>query len=349
MALERGDAEETAGVLRPQGRGIVDDERMGEPRGAVMADRLEEAEGIGIRELAMLLESLPVEPPLDIVESPRVAAVVAGKQPAFGIEFDAEGVSAPLREHLIASALGVIAPDALARRNHRRLVAPRPAHPAGDRAPLGGVEPAIGAPTEVVGDRMGVFDPKSLQGHHGITIGTVVMVGVGIEEKVGGLEHPQSVGRECEARHQAQSLDENAMFLWDPIAIDVFVEGNPVEAPIVVGRGGRNLVIDAPQERIAADHRQPGRLRILDELRHPQPPAGIPFDRQRLADVGLGEDEIDAEAVGDTETAEFVAGGEGAAVVDPAERRLDLWRRLDLGGEKGRRKAGAHFAPPEQP
>ena len=77
LPLERGHAEQAPGILFSQRRGVVDGERMGETRGAVVADRLEEAEGERVRQLAVLFEPLPGEAPLHVVEATGVAAVVA--------------------------------------------------------------------------------------------------------------------------------------------------------------------------------------------------------------------------------------------------------------------------------
>ena len=243
----------------------------------------------------------------------------------------------------------MVAPDALAGRQHRRGRGPRAADATADRAPLGGVEPAIGPPAEIVGDRVGILDAEALQMDDRIAVGAIVPVGVGIEEEVGRLEDPQAPGIESEARDEAQAIDENTMFFGDPVAVDVLVKRNPVETAVVVGRGGRHLVVDASQEGVAADHRQPRRLRVLDELGHPDPTAGIPLHREGLTDRRFGEDQIDAEILRHPKPALFVGGGEWPSVVDPAERRLDFRRRFDPRLQERRRLAGNDSPPPEHP
>ena len=349
LPLERGHAEQAPGVLFAEHRGVVDGERMGETRGAVVADRLEEAEGERVRQLAVLFEPLSGEAPLHVVEATGVAAVVAREQPTGSVELDPEGIPSPFGEDLVASRRRVVAPDALAGRQHRRGRGPRAADATADRAPLGGVEPAIGPPAEIVGNRVGILDAEALQMDDRIAVGLIVPVGVGIEKEVGGLEHPQTGGVEREARDEAQAIDENTVFFHDPVAVDVLVKRNPVETAVMVWGRGRHLVVDAPQKGVAADHRQPRRLRVLDELGHPDPATGIPFHRQRLPDGRLGEDQIDTEILSHPKPPPLVGGGKWTGIVDPAERRLDFSRRFDARFEERRRLAGNDSPPPEHP
>src|SRR5262245_62153110 len=94
---------------------------MGEPRDAVVLHRREVAEGVGIRERAVLVEAFLIVSALDVVESPGIAAVVARVDPPHLVDLDAEGIAAPLREDLITPGLGMIAPDELAHRVDRLL------------------------------------------------------------------------------------------------------------------------------------------------------------------------------------------------------------------------------------
>jgi hypothetical protein len=50
-----------------------------------------------------------------------------------------------------------------------------------------------------------------------------------------------------------------------------------------------------------ADHPQPGRERVLEVLDHPEPPALIEADRDRLADDRLGEQQVELEVNRDVE------------------------------------------------
>ena len=196
---------------------------------------------------------------------------------------------------------------------------------------------------------MGILDAEALEMDDRIAVGAIVPVGIGIEEEVGRLEDPQAPGIESEARDEAQAIDENPMFFGDPVAVGILVEGDLVETAVVVGRGGRHLVVDAPQEGIAADHRQPRRLGVLDELGHPDPAPGIPLHREGLTDRRLGKDQIDAEILRHPEAALFVCGGEWPCIVDPAERRLDFRRWLDARFEERRRLAGNDRPSPKHP
>ena len=52
----------------------------------------------------------------------------------------------------------------------------------------------------------------------------------------------------------------------------------------MVRRRRRDFVVDGPQELVAADHLQAGGVGILQIVHDPQPAAGVPLDRERLAD-----------------------------------------------------------------
>src|SRR5262245_40214110 len=104
------------------------------------------AERIRIRQRSVFGKSLLQVGALHVMKAARVAAVVSGKNPPFGIDLDTEGIAAPFGEDFVALRFGMITPDKLAHRMHRLLVDPRALHVAGDGASLSGVEPAIGAP-----------------------------------------------------------------------------------------------------------------------------------------------------------------------------------------------------------
>ena len=97
-----------------QGVAVVDHERVREPRHVVVRHRLEVAERVRIRQLAVLAEALLQVAALHVVKAAGVAAVVAAEDAALGVDLDAERVAAPFGEDLVLLLLGVIPPDELA-------------------------------------------------------------------------------------------------------------------------------------------------------------------------------------------------------------------------------------------
>src|SRR5204863_8683788 len=117
---------------------------------------------------------------LHVMKAPGVTAVVAGVDPAFGIDLQTVGVAAPFCEYLIAPRGWMITPDVLAHGLHGlrvllekfflnlRPVVPgwRSALAAGnenggtDGAALGAVEPAVGPPAQAVGDGVRVLQSE---------------------------------------------------------------------------------------------------------------------------------------------------------------------------------------------
>ncbi len=98
----------------------------------------------------------------------------------------------------------------------RGFLSPGRRHVAGDGAPLSGIEPAIGAPAETVGDRMRVLDAEALQMHVRVAIGHVVAVRVGIEQQIRRIQHPHAAASERERRGEAQAIDERLVLVELP-------------------------------------------------------------------------------------------------------------------------------------
>src|SRR5262245_18003506 len=99
----------------------------------------------------MLAEPFLEIRPLHIVKAARIAAVMPREQPALGIDLDAESVAAAFSEDFIAPALGMITPDELTQRVHRRLIDNGTDDIAADGAALRRVQPAVGPPLQAVG------------------------------------------------------------------------------------------------------------------------------------------------------------------------------------------------------
>src|SRR5690606_5033674 len=65
-------------------------------------------------------------------------------------------------------------------------------HLAGGGGAVDAVEPAVGAPLEVAHDGVGVLDAEASEPNLGIGVGHVVAIGVGIEQEVGRIGHPDA-------------------------------------------------------------------------------------------------------------------------------------------------------------
>ena len=185
-ALKGLHAEEFSLVSRRERRPAIDYEVVGEALDVVVGHLREVAEGIGIRQWAVLLESLLQIRALLVVEAAGVSAVVAGEDPRGVVHLAAEGVASSLAEDFKATGLRMIAPDLLSHGvRDGRLVEARSRDRGGHRASLCGVKPPIRSPTQGVDDRMGVLKPEARQMHHRISIRNIVVIGIRIEEQVG--------------------------------------------------------------------------------------------------------------------------------------------------------------------
>ena len=181
-ALQRFNAEQLAMVSGRQRRFFVNDEGMGETRHAMVGHLRKIAERIGIAERAMLTEPLLEIAPLNVMKTAGVAAVMARVDAALGVDFDAERVAAAFGEDFVNPPPRMVPPYQLPHRMDGRLLRAWAFHIAADRAALASVQPAIRAPTQTIGDRMGIFEPKPFEMHFRIAIGLIVAVAVGIEQ-----------------------------------------------------------------------------------------------------------------------------------------------------------------------
>jgi len=75
---------------------------------------VEESEGVGVGEGAVLSPGLDVVAALDVVEASVVAPVGAGVEASLVVEDDTEGVAATFGEDFEEVPGGVVAPDGLA-------------------------------------------------------------------------------------------------------------------------------------------------------------------------------------------------------------------------------------------
>ena len=136
------------------------------------------------------------------------------------------------------------------------------------------------------------------------------------------------------------------MLVEATVAIGVFVDRDPILATEVLGWWRRHAVVDGPQEFIAADHLQAGRIGILPEFDHPQAAARVPGKLQRLPDVGLGKDQFHVQVGGRLEPPQRLGGRQRPGFVgELLERAVDLRRGFPtreprLGGRIGGIESG---------
>ena len=154
LALQGFDSKEAAVEFLGQRVAIVDDEVVSEPGHAVVLHRREVPEGIGVRQRAVLGETLSLVGSLDVMESPGIATIGPRENASLGIDFHPEGVSATLGKDLVLSCFGMVSPDQLAHRVCRFLVDSWSRDVTGRRASLAGVQPSIGTPSQAVGHRV---------------------------------------------------------------------------------------------------------------------------------------------------------------------------------------------------
>src|ERR1043165_453320 len=133
--MNRVGRENPAVVRRGECPAFVREKGVRETRNFFMRHLRKIAERVRVRKRAVLVEAFLRIAALDVVEAPRVAAVVAGKNAAFRIELDAKRVAAAFGKNLIAARFRMVAPDELTERIDSFLVVGAEAFDApGDRA-----------------------------------------------------------------------------------------------------------------------------------------------------------------------------------------------------------------------
>src|SRR5688500_1899740 len=112
-------------------------------------------EAVGVRsvERTVLRPVLLVAPTRHPVKAAAVAAVVTRERAAAAVEGERPGIAAALREQLERVGVRVISPDRLAEKRDA-------ADPCRAGAAVDPVEPAVGAPRQTVGERVGVLEAE---------------------------------------------------------------------------------------------------------------------------------------------------------------------------------------------
>ena len=114
VVVEDVAAKQFSAPLVGQRVAFVDDELVREAFDGVVGHRLEKPECVRVRKVAVFFESLSVVSALNVMKPASVAAVVAGKNAAFAVDFEAIGIAAALGENLEPPRTRLVSPDELA-------------------------------------------------------------------------------------------------------------------------------------------------------------------------------------------------------------------------------------------
>ena len=164
-----------------------------------------------------------------------------------------------------------------------------------DRAALAAVEPAVRAPGQRVGNRMGVFHPEAAETDDGITVRNVILVAVGVEQQVRNVEHEHTPVTKGQTSRQIQAADKIVRLVRSTVPISVFENRDAVGAFGSARRRLRDALIGRARPAIHNRAFQPRRVRALDVLHDPKPAAVVKFDAHRLHNHGLARDQLDLE------------------------------------------------------
>jgi hypothetical protein len=130
-----------------------------------------------------------------------------------------------------------------------------------------------------------VFQPKTGEVYRRIAIRHVVLIGIGIEEKVGRVHHPDTAFSGQGGGGDVQAADKVLRGLEIAIAVGVFEDGDAILALDVVRRRGRRpvLILYAPVHVVSGDLKALGEG-ILPVLHDPHAPALVEGEVDRLRD-----------------------------------------------------------------
>ena len=258
---------------------------------------------IGVRvarrpELAGVGPLLEVVAALLVMPAAGLGSIVAAEEPSVAIQLEPEDIPAALGEQLVLPGHRMIAPDhATLEMDARRAlrIESRPHHAAGGGAALPSVDPPIGAPDQSIGHGMGVLQAEAGEVDDRRTIGHVVAIGVGKEEQVGRVHDPHPAAPRQHGVGHVEPVHEHPMTIGQPVAIGVFMDGDPVAARCVSRRRLGHSVVLGPVVLVATEHLGTGRIGILPVLGHPKPTPGVEAEVRGLGHLGLVQQQVHAE------------------------------------------------------
>ena len=159
-------------------------------------------------------------------------------------------------------------------------------------AAIQSVKPAIGSPGQMVRHRLGVLHAEAAQQHLRVAIGNIVAVLVGIKEQIGRLHHEHAAVAERDAGDKIQVADEILELVGVAVAVGIFHDRDAVGSLGAAGRRLRHAIVNSARVAVDADPLQSRRIRVLQILNGPEPPAIVELHQDRLADVRLAGENV---------------------------------------------------------
>ena len=152
---------------------------------------------------------------------------------------------------------------------------------AGRRAAVEAVQPAVGTPSQVIGQRLGVFHAEAGQQHFGIAVGHVVAIGgpdrTADTEPATRYTPPWPNSRPVARVEPVDEVLGSSAWPSPSVSSRIVMRSAPVGP-----RGGRfgNAIVNGPRPAIDLNALQPGRVRILQVLNRPESPAVVDTSRR---------------------------------------------------------------------
>ena len=232
---------------------FIDAEGLGEAiLVALVFHVLEVAESVGIGQRPVFAPAFDAVTALRVIHAPSVAVVGAGEDATLGIDFETKSVAAAFAVDLEFLGVGMIAP------HHLSLPGDGLAGGGVFDLPGGGgavdsIEPAIGTPLQVVHHRMRVLDAETGQSHFRVRIGNVVAIGIGIEQQVGRIAHPDPAVTDGHRGGNVEPGDDILVGVENAVAIRVFKDRDFIRALGSVRRSLGDFIKLSPQVIVVFD------------------------------------------------------------------------------------------------
>ena len=123
------------------------------------------------------------------------------------------------------------------------------------------------------------------------------------------------------------------MIVVNTVPVGILVDRDPILAWKMMGGRTGDLVVDRPQVFVATDHREACRIRILQVLDNPEPAPRVELERERLADIGVGEYQLDIQAFHRCQRRDRLGRWTGATVVFQLAELGDCCFPVGQGGK----------------
>ncbi len=99
--------------------------------------------------------------------------------------------------------------------------------------------------------------------HHGIAVGNVISVCIGVKEQVGRVHDPDPAAAAHDRVRHVEPVDEDLVLVELAVAVGVFVNGDEIGAAVMLRRSGRDFVVVGAVVLVSAQHREARRIRVL--------------------------------------------------------------------------------------